>query len=50
MTRPVRPDAKATTHVDDLWGYLAGDLTPARARADVQTFVDEIAKMGLLQP
>ena len=26
------------------------DVTPEIARADVQTFVDEIARMGLLEP
>lgn len=26
------------------------DITPERVRADVQTFVHEIAKMGLLEP
>jgi anti-sigma factor RsiW len=42
MTRPARPARaaqrpatapKAAVHVDDLWGYLAGDLPAARARA-----------------
>lgn len=26
------------------------DVTPERSRADVQTLVDEVAKMGLLEP
>ena len=38
--------------VDELAAAVAGrfDVIPERARADVQTFVDEIAKMGLLEP
>lgn len=36
MTSPTKPAATGRVragHVVDLWAYLAGDLTPARARA-----------------
>lgn len=38
--------------VDELADAVAEqfDVTPERARADVQTFLDEIAKMGILEP
>jgi hypothetical protein len=37
--------------VDELTATVAErfDVTPERARVDVQTFVDEIAKMGLIE-
>ena len=42
----------AERSLDELTAAVAErfDVDPETARADVQTFVDEIAKMGLLEP